>query len=145
MALLQRLVADREIGFNYDQMGFAEFEFGATAKARGEIAMFAVDHKITARRVKFVGVWGVTKVKFDAVVIGEQETVDGLPDTLKLQMERGFMRNDDPTIVGWMTVGDTAKKVMIFRDDASLPQNLERVEKFLKPFVQQIEASRAAA
>lgn len=36
--LLQRMIRENEIGFNYDYMGYAEYEFGATSKSREAIA-----------------------------------------------------------------------------------------------------------
>lgn len=38
MSIMQRLVKDEKIGFNYDYMGYAEYEFGANTIARAEVS-----------------------------------------------------------------------------------------------------------
>lgn len=145
MALLQRMIADKEIGFNYDSMGFAEFEYGATGRARGELAGFMLDGKMTARRINFKGTWGITKVKFPAIVIGEKEFVDNMKPDFSVTMEKGFMRNDDEKILGWMIIGDHSHKLFIIRDDKNYQENIDRLEKFLKPFADQIAEERKEA
>lgn len=145
MALLQRMIADDKIGFNYDYMGFAEFEFGATTLARGELAAFMLDGQMTARRVNFKGTWGVTKVKFPAIVIGEKQFVDRMKPDFSVTMEKGFMRNSDENILGWMIVDRDYHKLFILRDDENYPANIDRLEKFLKPFADQITEARKEA
>lgn len=145
MALLQRMIADENIGFNYDYMGAAEFENGATARARGELAGFMLDGQMTARRVNFKGTWGVTKVKFPAIVIGEKRYVDQMKPELSVTMEKGSMRNQDENILGWMIVDKDCSKLFILRDDENYPVNINRLEKFLKPFADQIAETRKEA
>ncbi len=132
MALLQRLIADEKCGLNYDYMGFAEFEFGATGRARVELARFMIDGTITARRINFKGKWGVTNVQFPAIVIGEKEFIDNIKPELSLTMEKSFMRDRDEKILGWMNLGDGYHKFVVFRDDENYPANVDRLEKFLK-------------
>lgn len=145
MAHLQRMIADEKIGFNYDYMGYAEFECGATTRARGELAGFMLDGQMTARRVNFKGTWGVTKVKFPAIVIGEKQFVDQMKPELSVTMEKGFMRNQDEDILGWMIVDKDYNKLFILRDDENYPANIDRLEKFLKPFADQIAETRKEA
>jgi hypothetical protein len=145
MALLQRMIADENIGFNYDSMGFAEFEYGATSRARGELAKCMLDGHLTARRVNFKGTWGVTKVRFPAIVIGEKQFVDQMKPELSITMEKSFMRNQDEDILGWMIVDRDYNKLFILRDDANYPANIDRLEKFLKPFADQIAETRKKA
>lgn len=145
MALLQRMIADENIGFNYDYMGAAEFEHGATTRARGKLAGFMLDGQMTARRVNFKGTWGVTKVKFPAIVIGEKRYVDQMKPELSVTMEKGSMRNQDENILGWMIVDKDCSKLFILRDDENYPVNINRLEKFLKPFADQIAETRKEA
>jgi hypothetical protein len=145
MALLQRMIADEKIGFNYDFMGFSEFENGSTTRARAELAGFMLDGTMTARRVNFKGTWGVTKVKFPAIVIGEKKFVDQMKPELSVTMEKGFMRDQDEDILGWMVVDADYNKIFILRDDGNYPANIDRLEKFLKPFAGQITQSRKKA
>jgi hypothetical protein len=145
MALLQRMIADKDIGFNYDFMGFAEFENGSTTRARAELAGFMLDGKMTARRINFKGTWGVTKVKFPIILIGEKQFIDQMKPELSVTMEKGFMRDQDETILGWMIVDTDYNKLFILRDDANYPANIDRLEKFLKPFADQIADSRKEA
>jgi hypothetical protein len=146
LALLQRLIVDAVIGFNYDYMGFGEYENGSTSRARAELAGFMLDKAITARRVMFKGRWGVNTIEFKAIVIGNPEIVDTLGPTLHLSLDKGAMLSEDHRIKGWMTIGDETHKLVIFRDgdDASYQDNLARLEKFLQPFADQITAKRAA-
>jgi hypothetical protein len=146
LALLQRLVADAVIGFNYDYMGIDQFENGSTSRARAELAGFMLDKTIAARRVMFKGTWGVTTIEFKAVVIGNPELVDTLGPMLHLSLNKAPLLHQDPRIRAWMTVGDDTHKLVVFRDedDARYQDNLARLEKFLQPFAEQIKAKRAA-
>ncbi|TLX16592.1 hypothetical protein [Rhizobium sp. MHM7A] len=101
--------------------------------------------KMTARRVNFKGTWGVTKVKFPAIVIGEKQFVDQMKPELSVTMEKGFMRNQDEEILGWMIVDKDYNKLFILRDDENYPANIDRLEKFLKPFADQIAETRKEA
>lgn len=145
MACLQRLIIDEKCGFNYDSMGYAEFEFGATALARSELAEFTLDKTIHAKRVRFIGTYGVTKIEFPAVMIGEKAFLETIGVDLKVTMEKTLVRNDDPKILGWMNVGRGQHKFILFRDDKNFSANVDRLEKFLDPFVKQAEEERAAA
>ncbi len=145
MALLQRMIADEKIGFNYDFMGSAEFENGSTTRARAELAGFMLDGMMTARRISFKGTWGVTKVKFPAIVIGEKNFIEQMKPELSVTMEKGFMRDKDDTILGWMVVDADYNKIFILREDDNYPANIDRLEKFLKPFADQIADARKKA
>lgn len=135
MALFQRLVSEEAIGFNYDFMGYAEFEYGAPRDARSEIASFWVNNKISAKKVEFTGTMGRMKTKFPAVIVGEKEYLDSLSSNFKSSVDKTGMREDNPKILGWMTVG-SSHKVIIFRDDENLDANFKRLELFLKPAVE---------
>jgi hypothetical protein len=145
MALLQRMIADEKIGLNYDNMGYAEFEFGATARARAELAGFMLDGKMTARHVNFEATRGVTKISFPAIVIGEKEFVDNMKPDLRVTMDKTLMRNESKDILGWMMIGDHSHKLFILRNDENYKANIDRLEKFLKPFADQIEEARKEA
>src|SRR3546814_8720923 len=58
---LQRLIADPKIGFNYDYMGAAEYEFGVTAEARLAIAKAYLDRDIGAKFTNLIEIHGRTR------------------------------------------------------------------------------------
>jgi hypothetical protein len=135
MALLQRLIRHPMIGFEYDQMGYAEFEYGATAKARDQLAGFMRNGTISAKRVAFKGTWGKSKSEFKAVVVGDKALLDTVGPGLSVQLEKSSMRAHDESILGWMTVGDHDQKIVIFRDDESYAKNVDRLQLFLESYL----------
>ena len=114
-------------------------------RARAELAGFMLDGMMTARRISFKGTWGVTKVKFPAIVIGEKNFIEQMKPELSVTMEKGFMRDKDDIILGWMVVDADYNKIFILREDDNYPANIDRLEKFLKPFADQIADARKKA
>jgi hypothetical protein len=138
--LLQRLKADPKIGLNYDHMGYAEFEFGATRKSRLRIASLLLERKLTMVKARFFDKWGMSTFgPVDVYVFGSKEGIAKLgmkqdhpsvPFDLLVRTEKSPSRADNLDMLGWMSVR-TDEPVLIVR---ATPDNIERADKFIKMF-----------
>lgn len=155
--LLQRLVTDEKVGFNYDYMGASEYEWGATSVGRTALAQLFLDKQFCAKKIQFIEVGGFArthrqsfvdkldkpiepydpKIGIEALIMGSQETLDRLcPDgVLNLRYTKEMFRLEDPTIVGWMNVwhgtgGRDGVPLMIVRT------NLKNLQKHVEMFLE---------
>ena len=76
---LQRLIVDQDIGLNYDYMGAAEFEFGATADAREALARFHLKGELVCQKVRFFARWGRYDVWSGRRILFWTQEVHGRP------------------------------------------------------------------
>ena len=140
MSLMQRLTADENIGFNYDYMGYAEFEFGATSRSRVFLANCWMNNKITARKICM----DVSKrpTNYKMIMIGETGYVNSFTskevEAFHLHPDKTGLRFENEEIIGWMTV-QSRSPLLFIRDNNNVDASLERLEKFLKPAVEQIK------
>ncbi len=149
--LLQRLVRENEIGFNYDSMGRAEYEFGATSKSREAIARAFLANDLESRVVTLVEQYGkCQKAPIEVVVIANKEAISYIDHQCRKDLNRHWyvevskssMRSDNDKIVGWMSV-HTPNPIFIIK--TSLENRGQRFEQFIQPFVDQIQAVEASA
>lgn len=142
--LLQRMIADNEIGFNYDYMGYAEYEFGATSKSRESLTRSFIANDLQSRVVTLVEYFGRSYSEpIEVVVLGNKETINyidhqrekDLNKNWYVPVDKSSMRGDNDKIVGWMSV-HTHMTVFIIK--TSLADRGERFEKFIGSWVDQI-------
>lgn len=133
--LLQRLVNDEDVGFNYDYMGAAEYEYGATRNGRMAIARLFLDGKMCARRVQFQEKHGrTTEQAITVLALGSAETLDKLGNPMVISTTKEAFRTHSSKIAGWLHVGhsDNVEPLMLLRLDAPGQEVTERVQAFLK-------------
>lgn len=95
--LLQRLTKDSDCGFNYDYMGYAEYENGATANGRVKLAETFVDGQLVARRINFHGV--------PVLALGSEAIINEIGAVFNPSISKTGFRVEDPKIVAWIQVG----------------------------------------
>lgn len=149
--LLQRLLADDRAdgcGLNYDYMGSAEFEFGATREARIKLANLQIEGKLVGKQVRLYEKWGRSnRGPIDVYLFGSQEYIDKLlsnPPVLSLGVNGDLIvcptkeaaRIDDIRYIGWMQVRSN-EPLLIIR---ATRENLDRGNKFLQLFMDGILA-----
>lgn len=148
--LLQRLVADDKSGFNYDFMGAAEYENGATMNGRTQIAELFLRDKMQARVIDFIEVIGRNEQSLVSVLaMGTPAFLDQLGNPAKISVWKETFRTSDKNIIGWLNVawpGRSLDPFMMVRmsEGADIQQ---RIEKFLKDpieYLRQQEAEAAA-
>lgn len=136
--LLQRLVLDEEIGFNYDYMGNALFEHGSTGVGRKALAQTFIDGNLQSKFVTFIPVRnGVQGDAVKVAVLAHKDHIAEMGDMLTIATLSESARTDDNSIVGWMSV-DFEHAVPLLMMRASLGDRGKRVEAFIQPFVDQI-------
>lgn len=148
--LLQRLIADPKCGFNYDYMGSAEYEFGATALARTDFARQYIAGNIAAKRMTFIEQVnrfngnGHARAGIDVVVYSTKEVIEGFGDELTIQVTKETFRTDNPKYLGWMKVtgprSTPPAPLFIVRADV----DLTNVDKFFKDPIDYLEGEQAA-
>lgn len=134
--LLQRLVVDPKIGFNYDYMGYAEFEFGATTTARTALAELWLDKAMCTAAVSLK----TQDEQVDVAVFGSADVIARLTPVTTIRWEKSGLRVDQPKIVGWMGVHSLP---VIFLRDVERRVQIDRLERFLRPAVDWLEEQRA--
>lgn len=145
---LQRLIADPDIGFNYDLMGHAEFENGVTRQSRAILAQLNLDKEISAIKTRFFARHNrICEGPIDVFVFGASDTLRalGLSETLingvlpdfMVTTDKSSARFDNSDIIGWMSV-NTDQPVLIIRANS---ENLARGDQFLQPFMNQLIAA----
>lgn len=148
--LLQRLIRDPEVGFNYDYMSYAEYEFGATSKSRESLARSFIANDLQSRVVTLVERFGKRlSDPIEVVVIGSAEAIGyidhqrekDLNNHWYVQVDKSSMRADNDKIVGWMIV-QTLHPVFIIK--TNLTDRGPRFEKFIQPWVNQIQEAEAS-
>jgi hypothetical protein len=143
---LQRLVADDKSGFNYDYMGSAEYEFGATRKTRSKIAYYFARGNISAKRISFVErMWNGSRLKpVDTVIIGRKDYISSLDDELVIKISKEAFRTQSTDIIGWMNVDPyrEAEPFVIVRAD--LPDVQKRIDMFFGDFIKAAKAELKA-
>lgn len=132
---LQRLIADEEVGFNYDYMGSVEYENGATRNGRMALANLFVDGKMCARKIKMCEKIG--KMKHDPIevlAIGSTETLDALGNPAVISVTKEAFHLHQAKYIGWMHVGHSEKvePLLFVRCDMPGDEISDRVNKFLK-------------
>jgi len=146
--LLQRLVADPDIGFNYDYMGSAEYEFGATRRGRMALAQIFVEDRMVARRVAFVEQFGFnTFDPIQVLALGSADMLDGLGDPMTIRAYKEAFRTRSPDIIGWMNVSQdrAVKPLLLVRLGADPGEAQDRIGKFLKDPIEALRNERSAA
>ncbi len=130
--LLQRLQLDKKSGLNYEYMGYAEYEFGATAKARAALAELFVDGELEGFECTAKS------------ITGEETYVCGFCKNGLVVQSKNYLTNFSnkggfitPDTVGWMSV---EAPLLLLRDQSFIPQ----ADLFLKPFVDGIKEERLA-
>lgn len=132
--LLQRLVSDDKIGFNYDYMGAAEFEMDGQRNTRAVLA--GAWRKSTIKAVK-------TTLKTqhgDAVpmvVFGTAGDLEKVGPEFFVNLQKSTLRANDDKVRGWMTVSAPVHLVFVRDGDR---EAMKALELFLKPFVEQADA-----
>lgn len=128
--LLQRLTLDDRIGFNYDYMGAAEYENGATRVGRTAIAQAFIDKTIEARPIQFIETYGKYRSEpVEVIAMGTAETLDRLGPVAEINAWKEAFHTNDKKIVGWMNVGwDRAEPLILLRTDTADLQS--RVNQF---------------
>ena len=149
--LLQRLITDNNVGFNYDYMGAAQYEFGATTNGRTKFAQAYLEGNIAAKKMKFVELInmfngnGHSRRAIDVVVYTTKEALATMGDTFTAQVTKEHFRTDDPKIVAWMSVGIPNGRefapLFIVRDD---PEMIARVDLFFKDPIDYLEGQAVA-
>ena len=78
--LLQRLIDNPITGFNYDYMGAAEYEYGATSHGRTGLARAWLEKDFTAQKVMFIETVRDRKsAPIEVLVMGRPETIHSIP------------------------------------------------------------------
>lgn len=105
--LLQRMIRENEIGLNYDYMGYAEYEFGATSKSREAMARSFIANDLEARVVTLVEQFGKSQMEpIEVVVLGNKETIDYIDHQREkdlnrhwyVKVDKSSMRSDSDKI-----------------------------------------------
>lgn len=139
--LLQRLIKDEHhgIGFNYDYMGYAEYEFGSTTNSRTALAQNYLDGKLKSICVELVEVFGRSNSDpIEVVVIAHEDAIRYVEHQRSkdnhnrwyVDVSKSSMRGDDEKIVGWMSV-HLAHPYFIIK--TSLEDRGPRFEQFINP------------
>lgn len=136
--LLQRLVTDEDVGFNYDYMGAAEYEYGATRNGRLALARLFLDDKMCARKIKVSESIGRMKGEpITVLAIGSAETLDALGNPAVLPVTKEAFRLHQAKYAGWMHVGpsEEVEPLLFVRCDMPGEEISQRVQSFLKEFI----------
>lgn len=132
-SFFQRLILDRKFGFNYEYMGYAEYEIGVIKGAMTELARLFVAGELEG----FVG---------QAQPFGcNPLQVCGFCEKGKVNVAVSFLKDfrnkgpfEVPATVAWMNI---RFPLLLLRD----PEFIPRVDLFLKPFVDGIRSERTAS
>lgn len=140
--LLQRLVKDETAGFNYDYMGSAEYEFGATRNGRGALALAFINSNFHARVIDFREVhYGSVLPPVTVIAMGSKDAIDDLAAAGgKISVIKETFRTNDSNIVGWMNVGWEMRRttpLLLVRQSLHPADITARTKKFLEPFIEQ--------
>lgn len=130
---VQRLVKDDKVGFNYDYMGYAEYEGGTTGMARFSFAECYVEGKTKAQRVTLRDSQDPLNKKIDCVIIGHPVIVDKLGGDICVRNAKGHLGLNDDSVVAWMPVipwSPMDEPLLIIRADLTDMQ--QRVTDFYK-------------
>lgn len=133
--LLQRLKPDDTCGLNYDYMGAAEYEFGATANGRLAIARLFLNKEMAARTIRFVEVHGMSeRAPVDVLAVGTQDMLANIAGTAKIRVIKEAFRTDDPRIIGWMNVGhdENVTPFLMVRLSIGVDNVQKRIQAFLE-------------
>lgn len=134
--LLQRLIADKDIGFNYDYMGSAEYEFGATRNGRMELAQAFLEGEIFARVLKVSEVYNPKDPgkSIEVVALARKSMLDMLEANPRIRISKESFRFDNRNIIGWMNVGtDKIEPLIMIR--TSVEDSQKRINDFIRPFI----------
>lgn len=126
---MQRLVPNPNVGFNYDYMGAAEYEFSATKAGREALAKAYIEKDIMASRVL---VSEDDSTPIELIAIGRKEFILNNPsmDFVRLK-ER--MRLDDSRFIGWMSVQwKNPTPLLLLRPE--YPEIQKAVDLFMRPY-----------
>jgi hypothetical protein len=145
---LQRLIEDDKTGFNYDYMGRAEYEFGATMNARKALAAKHLDGEIQVRILNFIEIIGKNESKpVEVAVLAPEGTfclLDIEDDTLRIKVTGEPFRTASPNIIGWMNIEEddcgTVIPMLMVRTDADDISN--RIEKFTSGLIRKMREER---
>jgi len=136
--LLQRLVTDEDVGFNYDYMGSAEYEYGATRNGRLALARLFVEDKMCARKIQLQEKIGSNKsAPITVLAVGSAETLDALGNPAVLPVTKEAFRLHQAKYAGWMHVGpsEEVEPLLFVRCDMPGEEISRRVQSFLKEFI----------
>lgn len=132
--LLQRLISDENIGFNYDYMGSAEFEWGGQRNTRASLAAAWRDGKIKAGKTVLKTQHGDV---VPMVVFGTEKDLSKIGPELVIMLQKSGLHAEDERIRGWLTVDQAANLVFVRDGDR---EAMKALEKYLQPFVDEMNA-----
>lgn len=134
---LQCLNRDDKIGLNYTYMGYAEYEFGATAVSRLAVARACLTETVDCLRcILKDAVWGD---ETEVVVFGDKAALAWFKTRLENNRlhirNKGLLRVKDMDVVGWLSVR-TDHPVILLRDQDIY---IKRLEQFLPPVIEHLK------
>jgi len=132
--LLQRLITDEKIGFNYDYMGAAEFETGGQRNTRAVLAAAWREGTIKAVKTTLKTQHGDA---VPMVVFGTASDLEKVGPEFYVTLQKAHLRANDDKVRGWITV-DASVYLVFVRDGDR--EAMKALEMFLKPFVEQADA-----
>lgn len=148
MSYLQRLILDKACGFNYDFMGYAEFEGGATLNGRTAMADGLVNKIMAAKEldVKFYNIMNTGERGYQkpvpCIVIATVTALAAVRDTIEVRWEKTGPRQENDRIVGWMTVWRDSHPedtpMLILKKD--VPDMQTRINQFFDPIMKDLIA-----
>lgn len=139
--LLQRLISDDKIGFNYDYMGSAEFEFtDGQLNTRAILASAWREGSIKAVKTTLKTQHGDV---IPMIVFGTADDLAKIGAEYFVTLQKSTLRASSERIRGWLTV-DAPVHLVFVRDGDR--EAMKALELFLKPFVEEANAiSRIAS
>ncbi len=104
--LWQRLVEDEKCGLNYDYMGYAEYEFGATLNSRTRLADWLKAGVLTSWRTDVSLIERQLTFKKTVLLFSHVDTIRKL-NALNLSVcsIKGALEVESRNIIGWLSVG----------------------------------------
>lgn len=132
--LLQRLISDEKIGFNYDYMGSAEFEWGGQRNTRAVLATAWRDGTIKAAKTVLKTQHGDA---VPMVVFGTPKDLEKIGPELVVMLQKSGLHADDERIRGWLTVDYPLHLVFVRDGDKAA---MTALEQYLQPFVDEMNA-----
>jgi len=132
---MQRLRTDETVGFNYDYMGAAEYEFGATKNGRMAIAQAYIDGTIKAKLVK---VREDNGPEHEMIILAPEKFLADCDDVFHFTRLKERMRLDDPRIIAWMNVKWDRVDIPLMLVRTDVPT--WRVDKFFKDPIDYLRA-----
>ena len=144
---LQRLVAHDKVGFNYQYMGAAEYENGATTHGREAIAELFLRDRMQACIIDFIEVTGHHECKpVPVLAMGTPGFIEQLGNPARIKVTKERFGTSDKNVIGWLNVAwpgrDIDPFMMVRLSEGDAIQG--RIEKFLKDPIDYLREQEAA-